>query len=226
MSERGWFIKYPFLRAVFLFIRCWVIAIVALAALYFGWLRDYQMNWGANAEDVKRVMPGDELQENPDFNATRVVEIKAPPEKIWPWIVQMGYKRAGFYSFDRLDNAGIPSSDTIMPDYQDIKVGDTISLGGASVLVAEMEPYKSMLWIFTVRSGPWAGATWSWGLYPVDNERTRLVSRLRMNYTLYGSMDIIMCGLLDAFEVIMMRTSILGIRHRVESGQNILARQD
>ena len=71
MSDRGLFIRYPFLRAIILFVKCWVIALAALLILYFGWLRDYQMNWGATTEDVKRVMAGDELHENPHFNATQ-----------------------------------------------------------------------------------------------------------------------------------------------------------
>ena len=61
-------------------------------------------------EEIARVMPGDEALDNPKFNATRAVTIEASPEEIWPWIVQIGYRRAGFYSYDRLDNNGIESA--------------------------------------------------------------------------------------------------------------------
>ena len=100
-----------------------------LVAFYFAWLREYQMNWGATAEDVNRYMSGDELLENPEFNATRAVEINATPEQIWPWIVQMGYSKAGFYGFDKLDNGGNPSAEHIIPEYQNLKVGDYIASG-------------------------------------------------------------------------------------------------
>ncbi|MHA2428720.1 MAG: hypothetical protein ACXADB_11925 [Candidatus Hermodarchaeia archaeon] len=90
--------QYPFLRALFIFIGIWIIIILALLVLYFGGLRDWQMTWGATAEEVSRYMAGDELLIEPTLNATRVVEIKALPEQVWPWLVQMGYGRGGLYS--------------------------------------------------------------------------------------------------------------------------------
>ena len=94
------------------------------------------MTWGATGEDVDRTMMGDELLVNPEFNSTRAVEINAPPEDIWPWIVQIGNTRAGFYGFDNLDNGGNPSADSILPEYQDVQPGDSIP-GGV---------YKGKIW--------------------------------------------------------------------------------
>ncbi|UCC43607.1 MAG: hypothetical protein JSU65_10765, partial [Candidatus Zixiibacteriota bacterium] len=94
-------------------------------------------------------MAGDELHENPNFNATRAVTINAPPEEIWPWIVQIGYGRAGFYNFDQLDNGGVPSAWRIIPEHQNLKVGDFIPGGEykgelfSLLQVTEMEPGKS-----------------------------------------------------------------------------------
>ncbi|HUU44940.1 MAG TPA: hypothetical protein VM118_04340 [Acidobacteriota bacterium] len=211
-------IRHPFLRAMLIFLGSWVVAVVVLLGLYFAWLRDWQMNWGASSDEVARVMPGDELFDDPTFNATRAVEIAAPPEAIWPWLVQIGYKRAGFYAFDRLDNAGIPSAERILPEFQDLKVGDSISLGGIYVNVREMIPDSLMLWVFLPNEGPWNGATWSWGLYRVDDRHTRLVARLRQDYALTSLPETIRWGLLDATEIFMMRTCLLGVKHRVEGG--------
>jgi hypothetical protein len=208
------FKQHPFLRALFNFFAIWIIAIMALLILYFAWLRQWQMTWGATAEEVSRYMTGDELLEHPALNATRAVEIKAPPEKVWPWLVQMGYKRAGLYSFGKLDNGGMPSAERIIPEYQNLKVGDSIF---PLLKVVEMEPNKSMLWVFQERAGPWQNATWSWGLYKTDKGHTRLVSRLRQQYTFNSLQEIIGWGIIDPMEIFMMRTTLLGIKRRVES---------
>ena len=202
----------PFLRALLIFVECWIVGVVAILILYFSWYRDWQLNWGANDEDISRYMPGDELHKDPVFNATRAVEIEAPPEEIWPWLVQMGYKRGGFYAFDKLDNAGIPSADSIIPEYQNVRAGDSLSF----LQVANMEPPVSMLWVFI--DTPWKGATWSWGLYRIDDERTKLVSRLRQDFSHEKPQEKIMFALVEATEIFMMRTCMLGIKHRAEGG--------
>ncbi len=208
------FKRHPFLRALFIFFRSWIIAIIALLILYFAWLREWQMTWGATTEEVTRYMAGDELLENPELNATRAVEIKAPPEQVWPWLVQMGWKKAGLYSFGRLDNGGMPSAERIIPEYQNLKVGDSIL---PSLKVVEMEPNRSMLWVFQKRAGPWQGATWSWGLYKTDSGHTRLVARLRQHYTFDSLPETITWAIVDPMEIFMMRTTLLGIKRRVES---------
>jgi hypothetical protein len=82
------------------------------------------MRWGATDAEVAGPMPGDEIVPKASFNATRAITIDAPPERVWPWIVQMGYRRAGFYTYALLDNAGYGSADRVLPEYQDPKVGD------------------------------------------------------------------------------------------------------
>jgi len=210
----------PLLLAIAINIASWIALMLVLALFYFAWLREYQMNWGATAEEVSRYMAGDELHENPEFNATRAVEINATPEQIWPWIVQMGYSKGGFYGFDKLDNGGNPSAERIIPEFQNLKVGDSIAAGEYKgqlvnfLEVVEMEPNTSMLWVFVAT--PWEGATWSWGLYGIDNQRTRLVSRLRKGYTFNTIQDFIGWPLYDMVEILMMRTTLLGIKRRAE----------
>ena len=114
--------QHPFLRAVYIFFTSWMIALIVLLILYFTWLREWQMTWGATTEEVNRYMAGDELLEDPALNATRTVEIKAPSEHVWPWLVQMGNNKAGLYSFGKLDNGGMPSAECIIPEFQNLKV--------------------------------------------------------------------------------------------------------
>ena len=203
-------------------IGAWTTMVLLLALLYFFWLREYQMHWGATADEVSRYLAGDELLDDPELDATRAIEIEAPPEKIWPWIVQIGYGRAGFYSFDNLDNGGVPSAEYIIPEYQNLKVGDSIPGGKYKgrvfnlLEVVAMEPNKSMLWVF-LKGTAWEDATWSWGLYRIDSSRTKLVSRLRQKYDLNSVQETIMWSLADVMEICMMRTTLLGIKRRAES---------
>jgi hypothetical protein len=206
--------RYPFLRALVILIGSWLIGLAVLVIIHFAWFSNWQMHWGATAEEISRYMPGDELRVNPEFNATRAVTIQGSPEEIWPWLVQMGYKRGGYYAFDKLDNSGIPSADEIIPELQNLQVGDTMTY----LRVVAMEPNKSMLWQFLPVGPPWNDATWSWGLYKIDDEHTRLVSRLRQNYASDSFQEKFMWSVMDALEILMMRTCMLGIKHRVEGG--------
>jgi hypothetical protein len=173
--------------------------------------RPWALTWGSTVEEIARPMPGDEVLERPTFNATRAVTIDATPEEIWPWIVQIGYRRAGFYSYDALDNDGIPSAERILPEFQRLEVGDTIPLSAsAEVRVTELEAPSSMVLVFEVE-GTWSNATWVWGLYPEDASHTRLVTRLRANPTGVASRVF-----LDLGEIIMMRKCMLGIKRRAE----------
>ena len=174
--------------------------------------RPWAVNWGATDDEVNRSMPGDEIVQNPTFNATRAVTIKAQPEEIWPWIVQYGYKRAGMYCYDWFDNDGVPSAERIVPEYQDLKVGDLIPLSSVMyVKVAELDSNRSMLWVFPEGSGPWTNSTWAWELYQESAQHTRLLTRLRVHTD-----SAISRVMLDFFEIVMMRKSMLGIKQRAE----------
>jgi hypothetical protein len=101
-------------------------------------------------------MPGDEILEAPELNATRAVTVRAPPEKIWPWIVQMGDGRAGFYAYDWFDNSGRPSATRIIPELQELEAGDSIPLveGRVYERVHSVDRLRSTVWISTDQFGP------------------------------------------------------------------------
>ncbi|HEY6410844.1 MAG TPA: hypothetical protein VIY29_25605, partial [Ktedonobacteraceae bacterium] len=96
-----------------------VAALGAVAlGVYLRFLRLWQLRWGATDEEVARATPGDDVVKQPTLNATRAVTIQARPEEIWPWLVQIGITRAGWYSYDWLDNLGKPSAQRILPQFQ------------------------------------------------------------------------------------------------------------
>ena len=181
------------------------------AALLYAVYRPWALNWGATPEEIARAMPGDSILSAPTFDATRAVTIDATPADIWPWIVQMGYGKAGFYSYDRLDNDGIASADHIIPDYQQLEIGDSIPLSARSfVTVAVMDSERSMLWEYRGDEKTTV-FTWAWGLNPRDGRQTRLVTRLR-----WRAADLRSRLMLDLFEIFMMRKCMLGIKRRAE----------
>lgn len=96
----------------------------AVAVTYLRYVRPWQLGWGATEEERARPMPGDDLVEAPTLDATRAITIRAQPGDIWPWLVQVGVNRSGWYSYDWLDNLGRPSARQVIAELQDIKVGD------------------------------------------------------------------------------------------------------
>jgi hypothetical protein len=191
------------------------LAILGGASLgvYLRFIRPWQLRWGATDEEVARAIPGDDVVKQPTFNATRAVTIQARPEEIWPWLVQIGIKRAGWYSYDWIDNLGIPSAERILPEWQHVAVGDLIPIspdGRVGQWVKAFEPNQWMLW--------WdnkGDVTWYWGLYPQDDSSTRLITRVRIHYR-WTKPSILLNLPLDVGDIVMMRKCLLGIKRRAE----------
>ena len=194
-----------------------VAALAGLVAVYVGVFRSRQLRWGATDEEVAREMPGDEIVSRPVFNATRAVTVYAPPEEIWPWLVQIGFGRAGWYSYDILDNLGRHSSEQILPEYQDLEPGDLIPLGpGAEsgLHVKDIRPNEVMVWWEPKKHA----TSWVWGLYPIDSERTRLITRVRNDYHRAGLANFVFGLLLiEPADFPLMRKCMLGIKRRAET---------
>ena len=110
-----------------------LLVILTLAVLYWFPIRRWMSRWGATPSDLSRVMAGDSLLVEPTYSGTMAVSVDAPPEDIWPWLVQIGYQRGGLYSYDWLDRLfgylDRPSATRILPEFQDLAVGDEIPLG-------------------------------------------------------------------------------------------------
>jgi hypothetical protein len=189
-----------------------VLAAAAAIAMYARSVRPWQLRWGATPEEAARSLPGDHLVPKPTFNATRAITVAAPPEQIWPWLVQAGLTRAGWYSYDLLDNLGRPSARRIIPELQDLAVGDIVPMspdGKHGMPVHAMEPPKSMIW------GTPGDTTWTWQLDPKPDGSTRLISRVRSRYR-WLSPSIAFSVLLEFGDFWMMRKMLLTLRERAE----------
>jgi len=190
------------------------ISLIILVFVYLVFFRPWQLRWGATDAEIKRSMPGDEIIGKPSFNATRAVTIHAPAQNIYPWIVQMGVTRAGWYSYDLLDNLGRRSAESILPEHQNIQVGDLIPLspdGKQGMRVKYFRKNKWMLW--------WdekGDTSWVWEIHPEGEGSARLITRVRVKYRFF-SPAILFNLLIEFFDILMMRKSMLGIKRRAEN---------
>lgn len=155
-------------------------------------VRPRLLRWGATDDEVRETYPGADLIAGGTRSATMAVTIDAPPAKVWPWLVQMGYGRAGWYSWDHLDNFGQPSAEVLHPEWQDVHLGDFLGphegITGRAWKVAALEPerFLGLRASFDLRKGRWfdpAGpppafstdSLWGFLLRPLSEGRTRLV---------------------------------------------------
>ena len=168
----------------------------AVPVLYAFWARPRLLTWGATAEEIATTYPGDELVPDADSSVfTMAATLPAPPEQVWPWLAQMGFGRAGWYSWDRLDNAGNPSADRIVPEWQSLQAGQRLieASDGRNWFTVELVDPNRTLVLRTVidllsgrsidPNGPlpraYADGVWSFHLRPADHSQTRLVARSR-----------------------------------------------
>ncbi len=193
-----------------------IIAVIltGLTLLYLLVLRPWHLRWGATDNDLALSLPADSLVTNPDFNATRGITINSTPEEIWKWIIQIGSRRAGWYSIDWMDNSGIKSSLELLPEFQRIEIGQFIPFTPDQkngMWVKEFKENEYILWVD--KDGR---ATWLWYLYPVDKKQTRMLTRLRTKYVWRGFW-IIYYLLYDFGDIVMMRKCMKGIKLRAEN---------
>lgn len=187
-------------------------------------IRPWHMRWGATSEEVVSAMPGDDVVPSAQFNATRAITIDVPPPQVWPWIVQLGYRRGGFYTYDLLDNAGERSADQILEQYQDLAVGDLVPMfhetHGLAVayVVDSLNPTESMLWVHRPRPGEPPDSTWSWRLVALPEGRTRLVTRMKQDYRWQTPrLALFNLWLMEFGDFAMERRMLLGLKARAES---------
>jgi hypothetical protein len=123
-----------------------LVRLLALSAgVYALAVRPRMLRWGASHDEVQGPYPGAELIPGGRRGATLATTIDAPPSRVWPWLVQMGCDRAGWYSWDRLDNAGVPSAERIHPEWQNLAVRSRLAStpsGRAWFEVAALDPER------------------------------------------------------------------------------------
>jgi hypothetical protein len=188
--------------------------VVALggATLYEKVLRGPILTWGATAHEAAARLPGDELLEAADGVATRAITIDAPVADVWPWVAQMGPgPRGGAYTYDWIENLlglDMHSADSVLPEYQQPRVGDGFGLGANRMTFERVEPEH----VLAMRS---ADGNWVWS-FVLDDRRgtTRLISRNR--FRLPRLRDRIGMLPMDPGSLVMERKMLYGIKERAE----------
>jgi len=173
--------------------------------MLWGWLtpmlRDERAHWGVTEEEAEAPHPGDVLVPEPRWKWTHGVYIDARPEEIWPWVVQMGRDRGGFYSYqflERLAGYHHESADHVHDEWQELKVGEALRWHEwlPEVRVALVDPNRHFvmhtradldlhreLEPFEALPGRFVNATWGFFLRPQPGGDTQLVSRFRCDYS-------------------------------------------
>jgi hypothetical protein len=204
-----------------------VLLTIILAGYYFV-ARPYQLHWGATAEEIARPMPGDELAPDPDFSATRAITIDARPEEVWPWVVQLGYARAGFYGYDILEGiaspTGLRSATEILPQFQNPKPGEELLLSAAGGLQYHtVQPPNVLIWTGPEEE-PWGQFLWL--LEPTDDGQSRFISRIQWPYHRSQPGKIGMDLFTDFTDHIAVREILVGVKGRVEGTSPSNAEED
>jgi hypothetical protein len=157
-------------------------------------LRPWHQRWGATDAEVHAVLPGDDLV-RAQGQVTHAITINAPPEKVWPWLMQIGQDRSGFYSYTPLENlvgCAMPKVERLVPDWTPRAVADTVWFGTpkhfqgqAYMVAAVVEPQKAFVmvaspdWKKIQAGGHGEGGSWGFVLQSVDANHSRLIARSR-----------------------------------------------
>ncbi|MFP5287343.1 MAG: hypothetical protein ACLGI9_16520 [Thermoanaerobaculia bacterium] len=195
-------------------------------------LRPWFLGWGATDEEVRGPWPGDEMTPDAICQATRAVTIHASADEIWPWLVQIGQDRGGFYSYTWLENlfgARMRNAGRILPNL-DRKVGDAVWMtpkerygGKGCMKVAALEPARSMVLVppdeyeEVLQSGRAPGGCWTFILRPLDNGVTRLILRSRGAEQESLPAKLFDRLVFDPAHFIMERKMMLEIKRRAEA---------
>jgi proline iminopeptidase len=204
-------------------------ATIVLSPLLAPWYR----KWGATAEEARRHLPGDELAPHPRSQITCAITVKAPVGRVWPWLVQLGCQRAGWYSYDLLDNGGQPSAERILPEHQHLAIGDEVLLtpkGPLAMPVVALEPEKALVLGGTLNTGTGEGVAPgdplpeayytginAFVLEPADAGATRLIFRQRLDWSPTLANTLIYRVFLEPISFVMGRKMLKGIKRRAET---------
>ncbi|MCU1618165.1 MAG: hypothetical protein JWR41_171 [Modestobacter sp.] len=181
--------------------------------------RRRHQGWGATPQEQIAGMPGDELFPRAQYRSTRTITIQAPAQAVWPWLVQVGCGRAGFYGHDLLDNLARPSASTMLPEFQQLELGQWVPMSPSApptdrttFQVRSFEVDHRLLW-----AKP--DSSWAWQLTPDGHGATRVVTRIHAVYEWRTQplMALFGCLLMELGDFAMLRAMLRGIKQRAET---------
>ncbi|HET6445955.1 MAG TPA: hypothetical protein VFI27_15405 [candidate division Zixibacteria bacterium] len=208
-------------------------AAIAGTAILSPFIRGWYSKWGASHEEVIQAIPGDRFVPHPKSQLTMAITVNAPAVKIWPWFVQLGCQRAGWYSYDLLDNGGIPSTDRIVPECQQLFVGDLVKAtpkGDFGFPVAIIEPNRQLTLAGTMNTDtgedadpddPDLAAYFSGNqtflLDEVGDNQTRLIFRMRIDWNPKAMNTVAYRGMVEPLSFVMARKTLLNVKRLAET---------
>lgn len=173
-------------------------------------------NWGSTEEETRLELPGDELVPRPAFSATRSISIAAPTFDVFPWIAQLGLGRAGWYSYDIIDNFGRRSATELHPEWAVSSVGDIVPGGPINFVVTHIDaPHHLVISLQRRRAMKRFSFTLAYVLCEIP-EGTRLVSRVRSALHVPLGAPLLK-STLGPGDGVMLRRQLLGLKERAES---------
>lgn len=195
-------------------------------------LRRGYNRWGATEEEVRQARPGDALVPSPKLGYTRAITIDAPQDEVWRWLVQLGQGRAGFYSYDALENlvgCQIHSVDRILPEHQQLQRHDLVRSGPGDRPcweVIEVDPPPTLVLMGaepSTRSAPpvvaevpergYTASTWQWRVRSLSGGRSRLIVRQRLTFS---PGQRLLWHIVEPINFVMERAMLRGIARRAE----------
>jgi hypothetical protein len=208
-------------------------AAIAGTVLLSPLIRRWYRRWGAADDELRQAIPGDELVPHPKSQITMAVAVQAPAAKVWPWFVQLGCQRAGWYSYDLLDNGGIPSADRIIPAFQQLQVGDIVKAlprgdFGFPVAIVEANKQLTLAGTTDTRTGEKAdphdpnleayfSGNQTFLLEEIDEKSTRLIFRMRIDWNPSLGGTLAYKGFLEPISFVMGRQTLLNVKRRAEA---------
>jgi len=188
-----------------------------LVAAYALVVRPWHLRWGATDDECREPLPGDELTRDVKLSSTHAVSIDAPPSEVWPWIVQIGQDKGGFYSYTWLENmvgCQMYNADEIVPRYQHVEVGDKMWLHPKApplpILIVEQQRALVM------GSNTDEAGTWGFYLKAIASNRTRLIVRGRGERKPGALSWLGHHVLFEPAHFVMERKMLIGIKQRAE----------
>ena len=193
-------------------------ALVALLVAAFSSMNPWIPTWGSTEEERARAMPGDQVASPPlMISWTHGITIRAVPEAVWPWIVQMGDVRGGFYSYTFIENLVAPqeyrNADRIIPELQNPSPGT--GMIGEFLRMREIQANRHLLATLEL---PEARASWLWALSPLEGDKTRLVVRFRAHFDFRAPRPLLAAAgfIFNYGGFVMERKMMTGIKSRSE----------